>query len=212
MTNKEIYQYTGKIGQTESKTSAKGTEFHRVEMVAPDGATQWFTAFQKVSNIMFASPDSQWDCTYSVFNMNNGGTAYTLEGARKVVNGSGSGPAGQSAPPQQQAQPPVQQAPPAQYTPDVPAWSLNMDERSQSIIRQVAFKAAVDTLIARDGTLEGSAHATVKHITDVYESIILGTYESAPMNLRDDGVYESTPPPIPDEPPQPDDLFSQHQI
>ena len=60
-------------------------------------------------------------------------------------------------------------------TPSVPTqapvqnWAANMDDRSRSIIRQVAFKAAVDTF----STIEDIASST-----DTFESIILGTYVS----------------------------------
>ena len=58
-------------------------------------------------------------------------------------------------------------------TPSVPTqapvqhWTTSMDDRSRSIIRQVAFKAAVDTF----STIEDIASST-----DIFESIFLGTY------------------------------------
>lgn len=58
-------------------------------------------------------------------------------------------------------------------TPSVPTqapvqnWTASMDDRGRSIIRQVAFKAAVDTF----NTIEEIASST-----DIFESIILGTY------------------------------------
>ena len=81
------------------------------------------------------------------------------------------------AQPERPAQPaPVQEAPPVptQATRPVSQPLTGMDARGLSIIRQVAFKAAIDVCVAEE-MISGNYVAS---LTDLYMSIILGTYES----------------------------------
>ena len=78
----------------------------------------------------------------------------------------------------------------AEFIPNnAPAWSLNMDDRGRSIIRQVAFKEISDK--------DGKSGEQLSALTDLYESIILGTYqptvdvEEAPPPSDEEFVQET---------------------
>ena len=65
-----------------------------------------------------------------------------------------------------------------------PLWSDSMDDRSRSIIRQVAFKAAVDVSISPDESDRPMLSTRlypdyVSELTDIFEQIILDKYQRA---------------------------------
>ena len=212
MTQQEqIYgPFVGTIGQTEEQTPEGKASYYRIELIGPEGRGQWFSAFGNVPKIMLSQPGATWSCTYTVWTGTNGNQRYTIKDAQTATNGS----AVEQAPPVQQA--PIQQAPvqhmpvdqtiPPQAQPPqaeqasiAPAWSLNLDDRGKAIIRQVAFKAAVDTLIAQFGekppvgpTVESfnEFDNMVAETTNNYEAIILCTYERQDDAPLDDGFIQ----------------------
>lgn len=76
---------------------------------------------------------------------------------------------------------------PVQSIPVTSLWSDNMDDRSRSIIRQVAFKAAVDVSISPDESDRPMLSTRlypdyVSELTDIFEQIILDKYQRADEN------------------------------
>jgi len=193
MTQQEqIYgPFVGTIGQTEEQTPEGKASYYRIELIGPEGRGQWFSAFGNVPKIMLSQPGATWSCTYTVWTGTNGNQRYTIKDAQ--TNGS----AVEQAPPVQQA--PIQQAPaqhmPVDQTPmpqaqppqaqqasNAPEWSLNMDGRGRSIIRQVAFKEISDK--------DGKSGEQLNELTDLYESIILAAYQPVPDAPLDDGFIQ----------------------
>lgn len=188
MTQQEqIYgPFVGTIGQTEEQTPDGKASYYRIELIGPEGRGQWFSAFGNVPKIMLSQPGATWACTYTVWTGTNGNQRYTIKDAQT----SGSGPVEQA--PVQQApvqhmpvdQTPMPQAQPpqAQQASNIPAWSLNMDDRGRSIVRQVAFKEIADK--------DGKSGEQLNDLTDLYESIILATYQPVPDAPSDDGFIQ----------------------
>jgi hypothetical protein len=210
MATEQLYQYVGTITQSEEPAvkagQAQRTRFH---ITAPDGNSQWFTAFPDVSRVMQSQPQAQWSLAYTIWTGNNGSESYTIKSATNHGQAAPQAPPPQAQAPVPQAQvipmapvpqqPPVQQAPPpqAQYAPNALAWSLNMDNTGRSIIRQVAFKAAEHTLVAqaaweirRAETID-DWNAMVAKATDEYEAIILGTYQPSAQPTVDENFIQT---------------------
>ena len=80
---------------------------------------------------------------------------------------------------------------PAPSTPSTTHQLKGMDDRSLSIIRQVAFKAAVDVSIAGGEGYWGTNDNLLAAKTDSYMSIILGTYVPTPAGYVDDESHNS---------------------
>ena len=189
MTQQEqIYgPYIGTIGQTEEQTPDGKASYYRIELIGPEGRGQWFSAFGNTPKIMLSQPGATWACTYTVWTGTNGNQRYTIKDAQ--TSGSGSV---EQAPPVQQApvqhmpvdQTPMPQAQPpqARQASSAPAWSLNMDDRGRSIIRQVAFKEIADK--------DGKSGEQLNDLTDLYESIILAAYQPVPDAPSDDGFIQ----------------------
>ena len=126
MATEQLYQYVGTITQSEEPAVKAGqAQRTRFQSTAPDGNSQWFTAFPDVSRVMQSQPQAQWSLAYTIWTGNNGSESYTIKSA---TNHGQAAP--QAPPPQAQApvqampqqaqpqampqQPPVQQAPPPQ--------------------------------------------------------------------------------------------------
>jgi hypothetical protein len=63
--------------------------------------------------------------------------------------------------------------------PQKPKWPEKLDATGQSIVRQVAFKGAIDAGNASGefvGLRNGELAQTINEMTDVFEQIILGNY------------------------------------
>lgn len=186
------FQTTGHLSALDNKRNYKPL---RLSIAEASGQTRWFSAFEAVGRSLEAGGQGSgpWTITYSErpYTTAAGATGVSLN-IRQAVLG------GQPPQPQAQAQPVVtdyQQVPPVQYAPNAPAWSLNMDDRGRAIIRQVAFKAAVD--VAGDGWVAQG----ISDMTDTFERIILGTYERP-----DDG---DAPEPAPAPPPEDQEFIQE---
>ena len=206
------YQTTGHIASIDNRRQYKPL---RVSIVEASGQVRWFSAWEGVGKSLENGGEGSgpWAITYTekAYVSATGNAGVNLNVRQAVLNGQVPQPQAQ---PQVQAQAPAQQMPVAEFTPNVgnaPAWSLNMDDRGRAIIRQVAFKAAVDTLIAQFGEKPpvgplvesfGEFDNMVADTTDNYEAIILGTYQ---REVFADPEPEQAPPPS-------DEEFVQHTL
>jgi len=194
------YQAIGHIATLDNKRQFKPL---RVSFVEASGQVRWFSAFEGVGKSLEAGGEGSgpWTLTYSEkpYVSATGNAGVNLNIRQAVLNGQAAQPQAQ---PQFQAQAPAQQMPPQQMpvaefmpnTGNAPAWSLNMDDRGRSIVRQVAFKEIADK--------DGKSGEQLNALTDLYESIILGTYQP---EVFADPEPEEAPPPA-------DEEFIQHTL
>jgi len=184
------YQAIGHIATLDNKRQFKPL---RVSFVEASGQVRWFSAFEGVGKSLEAGGEGSgpWTLTYSEkpYVSATGSQGVNLNIRQAVLNGQAAQPQAQ---PQYQAQAPAQQMPVAEFIPNAgtaPAWSLNMDDRGRSIIRQVAFKE-----IGEKNSQNGDQ---LNALTDLYESIILGTYqptvdaEEAPPPADEEFIQET---------------------
>jgi hypothetical protein len=203
------YQAIGHIATLDNKRQFKPL---RVSFVEASGQVRWFSAFEGVGKSLEAGGEGSgpWTLTYSEkpYVSATGSQGVNLNIRQAVLNGQAAQPQAQ---PQVQVQAPAQQMPVAEFIPNAgtaPAWSLNMDDRGRAIIRQVAFKAAADIVIASGihaNTLADIVRLVPEHLaamTDISESIILGTYQP---EVFIDPEPEEAPPPS-------DEEFIQHTL
>ena len=183
------YQVIGHIATLDNKRQFKPL---RVSFVEASGQVRWFSAFEGVGKSLEAGGEGSgpWTLTYSEkpYVSATGSQGVNLNIRQAVLNGQAAQPQAQ---PQYQAQAPAQQMPVAEFIPNTgnaPAWSLNMDDRGRSIIRQVAFKE-----IGEKNSQNGDQ---LNALTDLYESIILGTYQP---EVFVDPEPEEAPPPSDEE-------------
>ena len=191
------YQAVGHIATLDNKRQFKPL---RVSVVEASGQVRWFSAFEGVGKSLEAGGEGSgpWTLTYTEkpYVSATGSQGVNLNIRQAVLNGQAPQPQPQ-AQPQYQAQAPAQQMPVAEFIPNAgtaPAWSLNMDDRGRSIIRQVAFKE-----IGEKNSQNGDQ---LNALTDLYESIILGAYEP---EVFVDPEPEQAPPPS-------DEEFIQHTL
>ena len=189
------YQAIGHIATLDNKRQFKPL---RVSVVEASGQVRWFSAWEGVGKSLAAGGEGSgpWTITYTEkpYVSATGNQGVNLNVRQAVLNGQVAQPQAQ---PQFQAQAPAQQMPVAEFIPNAgnaPAWSLNMDDRGRSIVRQVAFKEIED----KDGKDAGQ----LNDLTDLYESIILGTYQP---EVFVDPEPEEAPPPS-------DEEFIQHTL
>ena len=196
MATEQLYPYVGTITQSEEPAVKPGqvqrTRFH---ITAPDGASQWFTAFPDVSRVMQSQPQAQWDLAYTIWTGNNGSESYTIKSA---TNHGQAAP--QAPPPQAQApvqampqqaqpqpqQPPVQQAPP----PQAPAQETScqhgyshLAKCTPCIQREVAFKEIEDK--------NSKSYDTLNDLTNNYEAILQGTYQPSAQPPVDENFIQT---------------------
>jgi len=189
------YQAIGHIATLDNKRQFKPL---RVSFVEASGQVRWFSAFEGVGKSLEAGGEGSgpWTLTYTEkpYVSATGNAGVNLNIRQAVLNGQAAQPQAQ---PQFQAQAPAQQMPVAEFIPNTgnaPAWSLNMDDRGRSIVRQVAFKEIADK--------DGKSGEQLNALTDLYESIILGTYQP---EVFADPEPEEAPPPA-------DEEFIQHTL
>ena len=160
------------------------------------GQTRWFSAVEAVGRSLEAGGQGSgpWTISYieRPYTTASGASGVNLNIRQAILGGQPvqvqpqPQPVAQPQPqPQQQPQPQV-----GQYLPGLPAWVLNLDDRGMSIVRQVAFKAAVESA--------PEAHPDVIYQrTNVFEDIILRKYQPT----------DTDQPPLPAEEPDPADNF-----
>ena len=152
--NSDTRTFIGSIvGQHQVVTTSTGKEMFQIEMQSVNSSdTTTFRMWPYVGEIMVGKnqPGVLWSVDYSVYFTSDGNELYTIKKA-SAAQGSTPQPATVQAPP-------VAQATPAPATPV-------LGSRDLSIIRQVAFKAAVERT---NGSPEN-----VRDLTDQYERILL---------------------------------------
>ena len=188
------YQTTGHIASIDNKRQYKPL---RVSIVEASGQVRWFSAWEGVGKSLENGGEGSgpWAITYTekAYVSATGNAGVNLNVRQAVLNGQVPQPQAQpQVQAQAPAQAPAQQMPVAEFIPNAgnaPAWSLNMDDRGRAIIRQVAFKEIGD---------KNSQNADqLNDLTDLYESIILGTYqptvdaEEAPPPADEEFIQET---------------------
>ena len=175
MATEQLYQYVGTIPQSEDPAvkagQAQRTRFH---ITAPDGNSQWFTAFPDVSRVMQSQPQAQWSLAYTIWTGNNGSESYTIKSA------TNHGQAAPQAPPPQ-AQAPVPQAP-AQETSCQHGFSL-LAKCTGCIQREVGFKEIEDK--------DGKSYDTLNDLTNNYTAILQGTYQPSAQPPVDENFIQT---------------------
>jgi len=195
MATEQLYQYVGTITQSEEPAVKPGqvqrTRFH---ITAPDGASQWFTAFPDVSRVMQSQPQAQWDLAYTIWTGNNGSESYTIKSATNHGQAAPQAPPPQAQAPvqamPQQAQPQPQQ-PPAQQAPPPQAPAQDTCQHGYShlakctpcIQREVAFKEIEDK--------NSKSYDTLNDLTNNYEAILQGTYQPSAQPPVDDNFIQT---------------------
>ena len=181
MANENTYVVTGLVDQLDNKDIAqafvegqtqRAGKPLRVLLKDQSGSTKWYGTFDKncMRTILNGGEQSgPWTLTCETTYK---GT-YVNEMIKEAVLTQSTTPA------------PTQPAPaaPVPATPATPATTQplsGMDDRGLSIIRQVAFKAAVDVSIAGGEGYWGTNDNLLAAKTDSYMSIILGTYVPTP--------------------------------
>ena len=194
MATEQLYQYVGTITQSEEPAVKPGqvqrTRFH---ITAPDGASQWFTAFPDVSRVMQSQPQAQWDLAYTIWTGNNGSESYTIKSATNHGQAAPQAPPPQAQAPvqamPQQAQPQPQQ-PPAQQAPPPQAPAQDTCQHGFSLLakctaciqREVGFKEIEDK--------NSKSNDQLNDLTNAYEAILQGTYPPVSNAPLDDGFLQ----------------------
>ena len=174
MANENTYVVTGLVDQLDNKDIAqafvegqtqRAGKPLRVLLKDQSGSTKWYGTFDKncMRTILNGGEQSgPWTLTCE--------TTYKGEYVNEMIKEAVLTQSTTPAPTQPAPAAPVPATP---DTPPKPRPLKGMDDRGLSIIRQVAFKAAVDTTPSGD----------LNHIaetTDAFMSIILGTYVPPP--------------------------------
>ena len=158
---------------------------------ATTAATRWYSTFDKTTQSLFIQAgqgSGPWQVLYEE-RTNNGYVNLTIMSAQMSQPAQPVQPApNPAAPPPTYEQPPVQQfqSPPP---PPVIHWADVLDDKGKAIIRQVAFKGAIDIVaphadIAASKPVSGTAE-WVNQLTDMFEDIILCKYQP-PLPPTDD--------------------------
>ena len=197
MATEQLYQYVGTITQSEEPAvkagQAQRTRFH---ITAPDGNSQWFTAFPDVSRVMQSQPQAVWSLGYTIWTGNNGSESYTIKSATNHGQAAPQAPPPQAQAPVPQAQvipmapvpqqPPVQQAPPpqapAQETSCQHGFSL-LAKCTGCIQREVGFKEIEDK--------DGKSYDTLNDLTNNYTAILQGTYQPSAQPPVDENFIQT---------------------
>lgn len=193
MANENTYVVTGTIDQLDNKeivqaflegrTQRAGKPlrvFLRPAITHPtdggDLASGWYSTFDKncMRTIMNGGEQSgPWTLTCE--------TTYKGEYVNEMIKEAVLTQSTTPAPTQPAPAAPVPATPATPATPPTTQPLRGMDDRGLSIIRQVAFKGAVDVAMCLDrmGHLEVNSNH-IAGLTDTYMSIILGTYVPTP--------------------------------
>ena len=198
MATEQLYQYVGTITQSEEPAvkagQAQRTRFH---ITAPDGNSQWFTAFPDVSRVMQSQPQAQWDLAYTIWTGNNGSESYTIKSATNHGQAAPQAPPPQAQAPVPQAQvipipmAPVPQQPPAQQAPPPQAPAQDTCQHGYShlakctpcIQREVAFKEIEDK--------NSKSYDEINEKTNNYEAILQGTYQPSAQPPVDENFIQT---------------------
>lgn len=158
---------------------------------ATTSATRWYSTFDKTTQSLFiqgGQGSGPWQVLYEE-RTNNGYVNLTIMSAQMSQPAQPVQPApNPAAPPPTYEQPPVQQfqSPPP---PPVIHWADVLDDKGKAIIRQVAFKGAID-IVAPHADIAASKPVSVtaewvNQLTDMFEDIILCRYQP-PLPPTDD--------------------------
>jgi hypothetical protein len=177
-TNSQPFNFQGRLTNLEHKSTSKGVAFIRTLLVDDNNQSMWLSCFDSPTIKLIDSQgvgSGPWSITYIEKSTSTGSIV------KNIVH------AGISAAPPQQAQPQQAQQPlpqqPQQATPQEAQPSLqpqDIDDRTYSIVRQVAFKEVEHK--------DDKALETIAELVDSYTRIILGTFAYIPMEDMDNAT------------------------
>lgn len=165
---------------------------------ATTAATRWYSTFDKTTQSLFIQAgqgSGPWQVLYEE-RTNNGYVNLTIMSAQMSQPAQPVQPApNPAAPPPTYQQAPVQQAQSPSQPPVIinglVHWADVLDDKGKSIIRQVAFKGAID-IAAAATTFQGKviSSAFVNELTEAFEDIILCRYQPPPPPTDDQFVQQ----------------------
>ena len=164
MTNNNLIDAVATFGTYETKKAKNGNDYIRIETNLPSGM-RWMTVWSPTMEMVLARQGATWSIKYDVRVLTGGKEGYTIKEASILEANAqpAPAPAPQNLPQSASVQLPVPVQPP--------------DDRSLSIVRQVAFKEIADKDSKSDDRLW--------ELTNIYTEIMLGTYES-----NEDEIYQ----------------------
>lgn len=166
MTNNNLIDAVATFGTYETKKAKNGNDYIRIETNLPSGM-RWMTVWSPTMEMVLARQGATWSIKYDVRVLTGGKEGYTIKEASILEANAqpapAPAPAPQNLPQSASVQLPVPVQPP--------------DDRSLSIVRQVAFKEIEDKDSKSDDRLW--------ELTNIYTEIMLGTYES-----NEDEIYQ----------------------
>tara|TARA_R100001594_G_scaffold94169_1_gene128361 strand:- start:327 stop:836 length:510 start_codon:yes stop_codon:yes gene_type:complete len=166
MTNNNLIDAVATFGKYETRKAKNGNDYIRIETNLPSGM-RWMTVWSPTMQMILARQDATWSIKYVVTVLTNGKEGYTIKEASILEANAQPAPAPAPAP----------QNLPQSASVQLPVPVQAPDDRSLSIVRQVAFKEIPDKDSKSDDRLW--------ELTNIYTEIILGTYES-----NEDEIYQ----------------------
>tara|TARA_R100000306_G_scaffold31099_1_gene33222 strand:+ start:554 stop:1162 length:609 start_codon:yes stop_codon:yes gene_type:complete len=187
-TNSQPFTFQGRLTNLEHKTTQKGAAFIRTLLVDDNNQSMWLSCWDSPTIKLIDSQgvgSGPWTIRYIEKSTSTGSIVKNI-----VHAGISAAPPQQAQPQQaqpQQAQPQQAQQPlpqqPQQATPQEAQPSLqpqDIDDRTYSIVRQVAFKEVEHK--------DDKALETIAELVDSYTRIILGTFAYIPMEDMDNAT------------------------
>lgn len=166
MTNNNLIETVATFGTYETRKAKNGNDYIRIETNLPK-EMRWMTVWSPTMQMILARQDATWLIKYVVTVLTNGKEGYTIKEASILEANAQPAPAPAPAP----------QNLPQSASVQLPVPVQAPDDRSLSIVRQVAFKEIPDKDSKSDDRLW--------ELTNIYTEIILGTYES-----NEDEIYQ----------------------
>lgn len=166
MTNNNLIDAVATFGTYETRKAKNGNDYIRIETNLPSGM-RWMTVWSPTMQMILARQDATWSIKYVVTVLTNGKEGCTIKEASILEANAQPAPAPAPAP----------QNLPQSASVQLPVPVQAPDDRSLSIVRQVAFKEIPDKDSKSDDRLW--------ELTNIYTEIILGTYES-----NEDEIYQ----------------------
>mgnify|MGYP003148196803 FL=1 len=168
MTNNNLIETVATFGTYETRKAKNGNDYIRIETNLPS-VMRWMTVWSPTMQMILARQDATWSIKYVVTVLTNGKEGYTIKEASILEANAQPAPAPAPAP----------QNLPQSASVQLPVPVQAPDDRSLSIVRQVAFKEIPDKDSKSDDRLW--------ELTNIYTEIILGTYESNEEDIYQQG-------------------------
>ena len=170
MTNNNLIETVATFGTYETRKAKNGNDYIRIETNLPK-EMRWMTVWSPTMQMILARQDATWLIKYVVTVLTNGKEGYTIKEASILEANAQPAPAPAPAPAPQNL--------PQSASVQLPVPVQAPDDRTVSIVRQVAFYNIEDKGSKSDDQLW--------ELTNIYTEIILGTYESNEEDIYQQG-------------------------